>query len=93
MNALRPGPWAGWVAAVVSALRAVWPRPTPPLQELKDPDWRRFDRPTVTRRGARIVVRRSFAHPHRRARLSPENADPRPEPETTTWPEASTRSS
>lgn len=93
MNALRPGPWAGWVAAVVSALRAVWPSPTPPPQEPQDPDWHRFDRPTVTRRGARIVVRRSFAHPHRRARLSPESAAPRPKPETTTWPEASTRSS
>jgi hypothetical protein len=93
VNALRPGPWAGWVAAVVSALRAVWPRPTPPPQELQDPDWRCFDRPTVTRRGARIVVRRRFAHPHRRTRLSPENAAPRPEPENPTWPEASTRSS
>ena len=93
MNALRPGLWAGWVAAVVSALRAVWPRPAKTLDDLQPPDWRRFDRPTVTRRGARIVVRRSFAHPHRRTRLSPESAAPRPEPETTTWPEASTRSS
>ena len=93
MNAPRPGPWAGWVAAVLSALRAVWPRPTPPPQEPQHPDWRRFDRPTVTRRGARIVVRRSFVHPHRRTRPSPASAAPRPEPETTTWPEASTRSS
>ena len=93
MNALRPGPWAGWVAAVLSALRAVWPRRTPPPHALNDPDWRRFDRPTVTRRGARIVVRRTFAPPPRRTRCSPGSAAPRPEPENTTWPEASTRSS
>ena len=93
MNALRPGHWADWVAAVVSALRAVWPRPAKTLDDLQRPDWRRFDRPTVTRRGARIVVRRIVAHPHRRTRLSPESAAPRPEPENPTWPEASTRSS
>jgi hypothetical protein len=81
VNVHRPGPWAGWVAAVLAALRAVWPRPAPPPQDLQPPDWRRFDRPTVTRRGARIVVRRIVAHPHRRHRLSPERAVPRPDTE------------